>query len=321
MSFRKNKKIWIALLSIAVIVLILTGCSLGDQAASETATPAPNDQQNNLDQVGRELEMMQSLWESQDLDDYRFQFQWNCFCTTEYIETVWVTVEDGEITSIEAVDPNFEGELPAMSEYRTINGLFDLIREGTENQAYQIQVSYNDTFGYPASAYIDYDMEIVDEERGFSVREVQPLTAAPAETPQSTDSDSENLVTRTNIYLIAVDDNGQSGKQIGCNDSVVPVEIEIEPTAAPLTAALTRLLDLDSQYYGQSGLYNVFYQSDLEVESIDIIDGEAVIRLSGNLLLGGVCDEPRVKAQIEETALQFSTVSEVSIYINGDLVE
>jgi hypothetical protein len=33
--------------------------------------------------------------------------------------------------------------------------------------------------------------------------------------------------------------------------------------------------------------------------------------------VGGVCDEPRVRAQLEETALQFVTVDSVSIFVNG----
>jgi len=37
--------------------------------------------------------------------------------------------------------------------------------------------------------------------------------------------------------------------------------------------------------------------------------------------VGGVCDEPRVQAQLRETALQFSTVDSVSIFINGIQLE
>ena len=416
MFFRKTKLFWITIFSIAIIALMVSGCSLPDQAASQTPTPEPNNQQTNLDQASNELEMMHSLWESQNLDTYRFQFQWQCFCLPDYVETVWVTVEEGAITSVEAVDPKFGGPVPDMNEFRTIDGLFDLIRDGIENQAYEIRVTYNETFGYPASVYIDYDFNMADEERGFEILEfesrlpeatettpptgsdpaidISPLSGSPGTevevsvsgfppnipvdigigrvnseydviTSANTDQDGnldemivipnfvtpddewvivaavvneditavsdlfdvtqsevpDNLFTRTNIYFIAVGDNGQSGKKIGCDDSVVPVEIDIEPSAAPLTAGLTRMLELDSQYYGQSGLYNVFYQSDLEIDSIEIVNGEAIIRLSGNLLLGGVCDDPRVEAQIAETALQFSTVSEVTIYINGELWE
>jgi hypothetical protein len=132
------------------------------------------------------------------------------------------------------------------------------------------------------------------------------------------DENGENLFTRTNIYLIALEDGGQSGMEIGCGDSVVPVEVEIEPTIAPLTAALETLFSINERDYGQSGLYNALYQSELAVERIDIVNGVASIYLTGQLRVGGVCDEPRVRAQIEETALQYYTVDEVQIFVNGE---
>jgi len=130
------------------------------------------------------------------------------------------------------------------------------------------------------------------------------------------DDDGRDLFTRTNIYLIDLEDAGQSGLQIGCGDSVVPVEVQIEPTIAPLTAALERLFDIDERLVGETGLYNALYQSDLAIDSIDITNGVATIRLTGELRVGGVCDEPRVRAQLEETALQFITVDAVSIFVN-----
>jgi hypothetical protein len=123
------------------------------------------------------------------------------------------------------------------------------------------------------------------------------------------------------LYFIALGDQGRSGPQIGCGDSAVPVEISIEPTTAPLTAAIQRLLAIDSQYYGQSGLYNALYRSDLRFESAVVEQGQATIRLSGDLQLGGVCDDPRVEAQLKETAKQFSTVDEVVVYLNGQRLE
>lgn len=127
--------------------------------------------------------------------------------------------------------------------------------------------------------------------------------------------------TRTTIYLVAIGDEGQTGEEIGCGDSLVPVEIEIEPTLAPLTAGLNELLSIDTREYGQSGLYNALYQSDLTLESVRIVDSEAVIRLSGTLVLGGACDEPRVWAQLRQTALQYRTVDEVSIFVNDTPLE
>jgi len=40
------------------------------------------------------------------------------------------------------------------------------------------------------------------------------------------------------IYLVAVGDNGKTGKKIGCGDSLIAVTRTIKKTAAPLTAAM-----------------------------------------------------------------------------------
>ena len=49
---------------------------------------------------------------------------------------------------------------------------------------------------------------------------------------------------------------------------------------------------------------------------VTIEQGKAIIHLAGTIVLGGTCDAPRVKAQIEQTALQFSTVSDVAVFVN-----
>jgi hypothetical protein len=107
------------------------------------------------------------------------------------------------------------------------------------------------------------------------------------------------------------------GGKIGCGDGVLLVDQQIPPTQAPLTAAINRLLALRYQTYGQSGLYNALYQSDLEVQSAAVKDGVAIIRLTGQLKLGGECDDPRVAAQLDTTARQFSTVRVSQITVNG----
>lgn len=132
----------------------------------------------------------------------------------------------------------------------------------------------------------------------------------------TTDQESTG-VTKVKIFLIGIDDNGASGKKIGANDSAIPVLVDIEPTKAPLKAALAKLLSLNEQMYGQSGFYHSLYQSELDIKSVMIDNGEAVIELTGDLKLGGALDNPRVKAQLEETALQFESVNRVSIFIDG----
>lgn len=119
------------------------------------------------------------------------------------------------------------------------------------------------------------------------------------------------------IYLVALGDQGKTGVRIGCGDSLIAVRIPVTPTNAPLHVALRLLLASHSRYYGQSGLYNALYQSRLTVAGVQITNGRATISLVGTLRLGGVCDSPRLRAQLRRTALQFPTVHSVTILING----
>jgi hypothetical protein len=120
------------------------------------------------------------------------------------------------------------------------------------------------------------------------------------------------LVDTVQIFLIDLE-----GGDIGCGDAVVPVTRQITPTQAPLRAALNELFSLKSQTLGESGLYNALYQSDIRIDRVAIVNGQAQVALSGRLLIGGVCDEPRVIAQIESTVLQFPTVTSAVITFNG----
>ncbi len=145
-----------------------------------------------------------------------------------------------------------------------------------------------------------------------------PPTASSTPFPQPSAAPAPTQPTEQNtkIFLIALEDNGKSGTLVGCGDSAIPVTVTIPKTQGVLRAALEKLLSAKQQYYGESGLYNALYQSDLQVAGVTIDQGKATIRLTGKMMLGGTCDAPRVQAQIEQTALQFSTVTDVAVFIN-----
>ena len=167
----------------------------------------------------------------------------------------------------------------------------------------------------------------VTSQRFFAPRTDQTpsVTSTPSgsqsQLPDVTRAQGESTKQRISIYLVAVDDEGKSGTKIGCGDSLIPVVREVTPTKAVLQASLTQLFSLNDQYYGESGLYNALYRSDLEVVSAVIENGKATIRLSGQLSLGGVCDNPRVEGQIRATAEQFESVQAVDIFLNGQPLE
>jgi spore germination protein GerM len=119
------------------------------------------------------------------------------------------------------------------------------------------------------------------------------------------------------LFFILDEGNGKFGKKVGCNDSVVPVVVKIEPTTSPLKAAFTELLAVKSETYCETGLRNSLSQSSLKVESASIVNKTAIIKLTGEYRDAGHCDTPRVQAQLVETAMQFPGVKKVKILVNG----
>jgi len=117
------------------------------------------------------------------------------------------------------------------------------------------------------------------------------------------------------IYLVAVGDDGKTGQRIGCGDSLIAVTRTIKKNAAPLMAAIRELLQTPPHPQDSPKLENFWKGRNLKVRSVSIAKGTATIRLSGQLAVAGVCDEPRIESQLDATARQFPTVKRVKVFI------
>lgn len=122
---------------------------------------------------------------------------------------------------------------------------------------------------------------------------------------------------RAPVYLIALEDGGVDGRRVGCGDSAVPVEVTLPRRGPALAGALDALLAMRETWDTRSGLYNALDGSHLEVERIERSGPEVRVHLKGYLEIGGACDSPRVLAQLQETALQFSDVQRAVFYLEG----
>jgi hypothetical protein len=125
------------------------------------------------------------------------------------------------------------------------------------------------------------------------------------------------------LFLTAIGDAGERGEEFGCDDSLVPVEVEILASDDPslrIAAALQALFVYQPDE--TDDLYNVFdpMSADLGVVAVTIFEDTAAVTLAGDLLIGGVCDEPRVVEQIRHTVLQFDGIEHmVTLYRDGAL--
>lgn len=102
---------------------------------------------------------------------------------------------------------------------------------------------------------------------------------------------------------------------IGCNDRIAYVkEHRAAATDSVVHDALATLFSIKDS--NRDDLYNALWQSDLSVEKIQSRDGVITeVWLKGKTQSGGVCDDPRIKAQIEWTIKRLRP--SYKIFLNG----
>ncbi|QQG38040.1 MAG: GerMN domain-containing protein [Candidatus Kaiserbacteria bacterium] len=137
-------------------------------------------------------------------------------------------------------------------------------------------------------------------------------------TSTSTQSGAQNPAATSSVMLAVLDLEGNSnGKSRGC-DKVIMVPWKIATTTMPLTGALQALFALNTTTLGSWFNFIDRTNETLKFDRATVVDGTANVYLTGSLTgLSGVCDDPRAASQIEETALQFSTVQRVQLYLNN----
>jgi hypothetical protein len=128
-------------------------------------------------------------------------------------------------------------------------------------------------------------------------------------------------INQVKIYMIVVDDGGNSGDLVACNDSIIDVSVPIIPTYGVLRASLDKLLAVKTEKFDNTDYYDALYQSSLSIDKLGLASGVASIYLKGDVTLGNECDKARIKAQIEYTARQFSTIKSVDIFINDQKID
>lgn len=142
-----------------------------------------------------------------------------------------------------------------------------------------------------------------------------PAQRPPFSPPIAGDPDADFMFTQ--VFLLALGDGGASGFPAGCGDSAVGVWVEAAPSQAILRTSLETLLRLGGPFHPQTGFYNALHRSQLTLSNLQLENGVATISLSGRLVADTSCEQAQIRAQLERTALQFSTVNRAEIFING----
>ena len=139
---------------LCAILALLHGCVLKDDRLADI--------QSKLDQNQRK-------WTSAMVSNYQFNFRWKCYCSPEYVDPVNISVRENRIDGAVFVEDEVPVAVEGLERYRTIEGLFDLLQEGIDENAHTISAHYHSELGYPVKASIDYEEDSVDEELGFDI--------------------------------------------------------------------------------------------------------------------------------------------------------
>jgi hypothetical protein len=105
--------------------------------------------------------------------NYDYTVQYGGFTAPEYRRPITVSVNNGQVSNMtyadtgEAVSAERQASVPSMSD------LFQELRDAYKNNAAQVNVTYDATYGYPSSLYIDRSAAIADEEVSYSVSNVR----------------------------------------------------------------------------------------------------------------------------------------------------
>lgn len=144
-------------ITLLLLALILSACTLG----------------------GTELSRNQSKWQDANITHYRFQLSVGCFCLFRSQMPLTVEVKDGEVVSMTDVNgeafPMDDPMSDLVMKHATINRLFSELGSDPVQEADNLTMSFDPTYGFPVEVAIDYIELAADDELYLSVSAFEPL--------------------------------------------------------------------------------------------------------------------------------------------------
>jgi hypothetical protein len=123
---------------------------------------------------GLSVEDQQAAWTAAGLRQYRFHFTRSCFCRPGILSGT-VTVRDGVVVSVTDASDGQLGQPIAsadIAQFKSIEQLFEVIRDAKANRADVIAVNYDPNLKFPARVALDYILFAADDEISYEASSV-----------------------------------------------------------------------------------------------------------------------------------------------------
>lgn len=128
----------------------------------------------------RLLAKAEAQWKARPFADYTYEIQILCFCPPEITRWTRVTVQNGAVTDVEAVEPDPNYPITNTQYWEPIDSLFvDLRRTMTEKSSHgyleALNVEYDPDLGYPTRIEYRAKANVIDGGSEFLLRNVTPI--------------------------------------------------------------------------------------------------------------------------------------------------
>lgn len=140
-----------------LLALLVTGCaSLVGQASGEMSE--------------------QEKWQDASISHYRYELGISCFCIFAQDMPLVIEVQDGQVVSMEyksgkEIDP---ADLELFQRYDTIDKIFAEL-EKAQSEAERVEVTYDETYGFPTQITIDQALQAADDELYLTIANFEVL--------------------------------------------------------------------------------------------------------------------------------------------------
>ncbi len=132
-----------------------------------------------------ELDANRDLWEENKPEAYSFVVQNGCFCPEDIRGPHQVSVVDDEIVEVVFEET---GEPYLLDTVFTIDGYFDILQTGLDDDWFSLEVTFDPTLGIPLTIAGNPVAEIADEEVFYTISDfnaIDPGAAQPVPEPLS----------------------------------------------------------------------------------------------------------------------------------------
>lgn len=155
-----------------------TGLCSGTKRLSEAQADLAmleEEQPMSEDAEAAQLQQNRQKWAQQNLESYRYTLQVGCFCPPEVRQPVVVEVRNGKVASIAAVESGKSVNPEYFQDYDSVAKLFEIVEDAIAQDAYRLDIAYDETLGYPTQINIDYNQYMADEERYLTIKNLEPI--------------------------------------------------------------------------------------------------------------------------------------------------